>query len=57
MRFYTHHHKYYCGIDLHTTMMYVCITDESGTVLLHKNLRTNAQEFTVSSNDTRRTWL
>jgi hypothetical protein len=27
MRFYTHHHKYYCGIDLHTSMMYVCITD------------------------------
>jgi hypothetical protein len=27
-------------------MMYVCITDESGTVLLHKNLRTNPQEFT-----------
>lgn len=46
MRFYTHHHKYYCGIDLHATMMYVCITDESGTVLLHKNLRTNPQEFT-----------
>jgi transposase len=41
MRFYTHHHKYYCGIDLHTTMMYVCITDEPGTVVVHKNLPTN----------------
>ena len=27
MRFYTHRHKYYCGIDLHTSVMYVCITD------------------------------
>jgi hypothetical protein len=45
MRFYTHQHKYYCGIDLHTTMMYFCITDASGTVLIHKNLRANPQEF------------
>ena len=30
MRFYTHRHKYYCGIDLHATVMYVCITDAEG---------------------------
>ncbi len=46
MRFYTHRHKYYCGIDLHTSMMYVCITDETGTILVHKNLRTNPDAFT-----------
>ncbi len=45
MRFYTHRHKYYCGIDLHTTVMYVCITDAAGTVLVHKNLRTNPDSF------------
>ena len=28
MRFYKKQHKYYCGIDLHTRVMYVCITDE-----------------------------
>ena len=27
MRFYTKQHKYYCGIDLHTRTMYVCILD------------------------------
>jgi transposase len=46
MRFYTHHHKYYCGIDLHTTVMYVCITDASGSILVHKNLRTNPDALT-----------
>ena len=33
MRFYTHLHKYYCGIDLHARVMYVCITDAEGSVL------------------------
>ena len=45
MRFYTHRHKYYCGIDLHTSVMYVCITDAAGSILVHKNLRTNPQSF------------
>jgi hypothetical protein len=30
MRFYNNQHKYYCGIDLHTRKMYVCIIDEKG---------------------------
>jgi len=25
MKFYTRQHKYYCGIDLHTKNMYICI--------------------------------
>ena len=40
MRFCTHRHKYYGGIDLHTSLMYVCITDSAGEVLVHKNLKT-----------------
>jgi hypothetical protein len=27
MRFYTKQHKYYCGIDLHTKKMFVCIIE------------------------------
>ena len=46
MRFYTHRHKYYCGIDLHTTVMYVCLTDAAGEVLVHKNLRTSPEVLT-----------
>ena len=45
MRFYTHRHKYYCGIDLHTSVMYVCLTDAAGEVLVHKNLRTSPEAF------------
>ena len=38
MNFYTHHHKHYCGIDLHARAMSVCILDQHGTKLVHKNL-------------------
>lgn len=38
MRFYNHQHKYYCGIDLHTKTMYVCILDQSGQIVLHQNI-------------------
>ena len=40
MRFYTQKHKYYCGIDLHTRFMYLCILDQEGEILVHKNIRT-----------------
>jgi transposase len=45
MRFYKDRHKYYCGIDLHTRVMYVCITDATGTILVHKNLQANPESF------------
>ena len=38
MRFYTKHHRFYCGIDLHARTMYVCIMDHEGTILTHRNL-------------------
>jgi transposase len=37
MCFYTNQHQYYCGIDLHTKNMYVCILNQEGNILLHKN--------------------
>jgi len=40
MRFYTGQHQYYCGIDLHTKNMYVCILDQAGQILVHKNIQT-----------------
>jgi len=30
MNFYTNQHKYFCGIDLNTKKMYVCILDSAG---------------------------
>jgi len=45
MRFYTKQHKYYCGIDLHTRKMYVCILDQLGNVLIHKNIQSTPIAF------------
>jgi len=36
MKFYTKTHQHYCGIDLHTRELYICILDNKGKVLLHK---------------------
>ena len=44
MNFYTQH-KHYCGIDLHAKAMYVCILDQSGTILVHKNRPTTPGIF------------
>ena len=45
MRFYKNQHRYYCGIDLHSRMMYVCIVDTHGAVLVHKNIATDPERF------------
>jgi transposase len=38
MRFYIEHHQFYCGIDLHARQMYLCVLDEAGKIVLHRNL-------------------
>lgn len=45
MRFYTRQHRYYCGIDLHARSMYVCILDQAGEVLVHRNLKASEEAF------------
>src|SRR5215475_10973534 len=45
MNFYTQQHKHYCGIDLHARAMYVCILDQHGTKLVHKNLPATPEAF------------
>jgi hypothetical protein len=45
MRFYTTQHRHYCGIDLHTRTMYLCILNQAGEVLLHRNLRASPEAF------------
>jgi len=45
MNFYTQQHKHYCGIDLHAKARYVCILDQHGTKLVHKNLPTTPEAF------------
>ena len=38
MRFYTTPHPFYCGIDLHARTMDVCILDQTGATLWHRNM-------------------
>lgn len=45
MRCYNGQHRYYCGIDLHTKHMYVCILDQAGQVKFHRNLHTHPELF------------
>jgi transposase len=45
MRFYTKQHKYYCGIDLHARTMYVCVLNQAGEVLLHRNMKASPEPF------------
>ena len=39
MRFYTQQNKFYCGIDLHKRTMYVCILNQEGEIVVHRNMR------------------
>ena len=42
MNFYKGSHKYYCGVDLHSRTMYICIVGRDGAVLLHRSLPSTA---------------
>jgi transposase len=43
MRFYTKQHHAYCGIDLHARSMYVCILNQDGDIMLHRNMKASPE--------------
>lgn len=45
MKFYTNSHTHYCGVDLHTKTLFICILDQEGKVLMHKNLSAKPKPF------------
>ncbi|GBE05910.1 transposase IS116/IS110/IS902 family protein [bacterium BMS3Abin10] len=45
MKFYTKQHKYYCGVDLHARSLYVCIIDQKGEIVKHKNIDATREAF------------
>jgi transposase len=45
MRFYTRSHKFDCGIDLHARTMYLCILNQEGESLLHRNMKAAPEPF------------
>ncbi len=38
MNFYNNLHPYYCGINLHAGVLYVCIIDQTGQIRVHKEI-------------------
>jgi transposase len=45
MRCYTKQHKFYCGIDLHARTMYLCILNQDGEIVLHRNMKAAPEPF------------
>jgi transposase len=45
MRFYTQQHQFYCGIDLHARTMYVCLLNQDGASLVHRDLKASPEPF------------
>jgi hypothetical protein len=45
MRFYTKPHQFYCGIDLHARTMYLCVLNQDGEILLHRNMPAGPEPF------------
>jgi hypothetical protein len=45
MNFYNNTHPYYCGIDLHALLLYVCIIDEHCEILVHKKIQGSPEQL------------
>ncbi|QBG34452.1 IS110 family transposase [Litorilituus sediminis] len=45
MKFYTTFHQYYCGIDLHARLLYVCILDKHGNKILHQKIKADPNQL------------
>lgn len=45
MNFYTNTHPYYCGIDLHARLLYICIIDNENNVLVHKKISDSPEQL------------
>jgi len=43
MRFYTQQHRFYCGIDLHARLLAICVLDQTGTIVLQKQIGADKQ--------------
>ncbi|MCK4807967.1 MAG: IS110 family transposase, partial [Candidatus Aegiribacteria sp.] len=38
-------HQYYCGIDLHARVMYLCIISSDGEIVLHRNMKADPESL------------
>src|SRR6266699_6882222 len=42
---YTKQHKSYCGIALHARSMYVCVLNQGGDIVMHRNMQARPDTF------------
>ena len=47
MQFYTKKHQYYCGIDLHTKIIDICLLNSDGKVLVYKQTKADPEALMV----------
>ena len=45
MRLYQGQHAFYAGLDLHTRMMYLCVVNPEGEIVLHRNLKSEPESL------------
>ena len=45
MRFYTKPHKFDCGLDLHARTMYLCVLNQDGAILRHRQMKSAPAPF------------
>ncbi len=45
MKFFNERYPFYCGVDLHTRTMYLCVIDAEGQTVLHRNMRCDPKLF------------
>ena len=50
MRFYKNQHQFYIGIDLHARTMYVCVINNTGETVFHKNMECSTDNLELVTN-------
>ncbi len=48
MRFYQQQHEFYCGVDLHSNYLHVCVLDSNGAKILHRNFNNNRLDLLLA---------
>jgi len=43
MRFYTKQHPFYCGLDLHARTLYVCLLNQEGEIMFHRQVKASPE--------------
>ena len=50
MRFYKNQHQFYIGIDLLARTMYICVINNSGETVFHKNMECSRDNLELVTN-------